>query len=590
MSAAPSRPVVEAATHRLAGTRHRALETARNRLLTCGVVLTLAFTVMAFRVVDLTVLDNEAAARPLPVAEGAGAGRGDIRDRNGELLATTLLTDSVYADPKEIGDPEAALADLMRIFPDLDRTVMRARLTSESRFVWIRRGITPPQREQVMALGIPGIAFRKEPRRIYPQGRAVAHVVGVTNIDGRGIAGVEETYNEQLAAGQPLRLAVDIRVQNILRRELAGAQREFSALGAAGMVLDVESGDVVGMVSLPDFDPNEPAPDPDDEARFNRVTKGVYEMGSTMKLFTVAMALDSGTTTLMGGYDATKPLKVGRFTINDYHGKHRWLSTREILVYSSNIGSARMALDVGMSLQRQYLQRFGILQKPALGLPEVGGPIVPHPWGELSTMTVAYGHGIAVSPLQLANGVAALVNGGILRPVRIAQRNEGDVEVASQQVVSGRTSKQMRGLMRDVVLHGTGGKADVPGYKIGGKTGTAEKEVHGRYVQDARISSFVGAFPIDAPRYVVLAMLDEPKGNRSTANYATGGVVAAPIVARIVRHMAPLLGIPPAPDDDLPDGVRRAAAPAVAGHRQRAPVEAAKPAPVKKREKQFAAN
>ncbi len=586
----PHHAPVDPPAHRLPGTRHRALETARTRLLTCGVVFTLAFTVMAFRVVDLTVLDKEVAARPLPVADGAGAGRGDIRDRNGELLATTLLTDSVCADPKEITDPEAVVADLMKVFPDLDRKVLRARLTSENRFVWIRRGITPPQREQVFALGIPGLAFRKEPRRIYPKGRAVAHLVGATNIDGRGIAGVEETYNDSLAAGEPLRLAVDIRVQNILRRELADAQREFSALGAAGMVLDVESGDVIGMVSLPDFDPNEPAPDSDDEARFNRVTKGVYEMGSTMKLFTVAMALDTGTTTLARGYDATKPLRVGRFTINDYHGKHRWLSTREILVYSSNIGSARMAIDVGTTLQRQYLQRFGMLQKPVLGLPEVGGPIVPRSWGELSTMTVAYGHGIAVSPLQLATGVAALVNGGTLRPVHIALRKEGEAEAAAQQVVSGRTSRQMRDLMRDVVLHGTGAKADVPGYKIGGKTGTAEKEVHGRYVQDARISSFVGAFPIDAPRYAVLAMLDEPKGTRATANYATGGAVAAPIVARLVRQMAPLLGIPPAPDDQLPDGVRRAAAPAAAGQRQRAPVEAAKPAPAKKREKQFAAN
>ena len=582
----------DAATRRLVGVRQRALETARNRLLTCGVIFALAFLVMAGRVVDLTVLDGAPGQQAGASAGGHKPARADITDRNGVLLATSLNTASVYADPKEITDPDATVADLLRVFPDLDRTVIRTRLASGARFVWIRRGITPEQQQQVIALGIPGLGFREEHRRIYPQGRAVAHAVGATDIDGHGIAGVEESYDQSLAGGTPLQLAIDVRVQHILRRELATAQREFDALGAAGLVLDVASGDVVGMVSLPDFDPNETAVDIDDEARFNRVTKGVYEMGSTMKLFTVAMALDSGTTTVARGYDASRPLRVSRFTISDYHGKHRWLSTREILVYSSNIGSALMALDVGTTLQRQYLQRFGLLHKASVGLPEVGAPLVPSPWREINTMTVAFGHGLAISPLQLANGVASLVNGGTLRPAHIALADDAAEQSAGQQVLSGRTSKQMRELMRDVVLHGTGTKADVPGYKVGGKTGTAEKLAGGHYVQNARISSFVGAFPIDAPRYVVLAMLDEPKGNRSTANYATGGAVAAPVVARLVRHMAPLLGIPPVQDDQLPDGVRRAQAPAPAAgqQRQRTPVEAAKPASGKKREKQFAAN
>lgn len=593
----------DATTRRLVGVRQRALETARNRLLTCGVIFALAFLVMAGRVVDLTVLDGAPGQRASASPGGHKPARADITDRNGVLLATSLTTASVCADPKEIADPDATVADLLKVFPDLDRTVIRTRLASGSRFVWVRRGITPEQQQQVIALGIPGLSFREEHRRIYPLGAAVAHVVGATDVDGHGIAGAEESYDASLASGQPLQLAIDVRVQHILRRELATAQREFDALGAAGLVLDVATGDVVGMVSLPDFDPNETAVDIDDEARFNRVTKGVYEMGSTMKLFTVAMALDSGTTTLARGYDASRPLHVSRFTISDYHGKHRWLSTREILVYSSNIGSALMALDVGTTLQRQYLQRFGLLHKASVGLPEVGAPLVPSPWREINTMTVAFGHGLAISPLQLATGVAALVNGGTLKPAHIAlaaeaavpadgQQPAGQQPADGQQVVSGRTSKQMRELMRDVVLHGTGTKADVPGYKVGGKTGTAEKLAGGHYVQNARISSFVGAFPIDAPRYVVLAMLDEPKGNRSTANYATGGAVAAPVVARLVRHMAPLLGIPPVEDDQLPDGVRRAAAPAPSAgqQRQRTPVEAAKPAGGKKREKEFAAN
>jgi len=594
-----------AAVH-LDGVRHRALETARSRLLATGVIFLLLFMVMGGRLVDLTILGGSSeGSRQARAGTGGSVGRGDIVDRNGVILATSLPTASVYADPKDVLDPDAAVTELARVFPDLDRAVLRTRLASPSRFVWVRRGLTPDQQDKVNRLGIPGIGFITERRRVYPHGRAVAHVVGFTDIDDRGIAGVEQTFERSLADGQRLRLGLDIRVQHILRHELETSQREFSALGAAGLVLDVATSEVVGMVSLPDFDPNEPVLDPADEARFNRVTKGVYEMGSTMKLFTVGMALDSGTTTLTGGYDASRPLRISRFTISDYHGKNRWLSTQEILVYSSNIGSALMAVDVGTTLQRQYLQRFGLLHSASIELPEVGAPLVPNPWREINTMTVAFGHGLAITPLQLANGVAVLVNGGTLRPATLVHHADGE-DIPGKPVLSAKTSRQMRDLMRMVVLHGTGTKADVPGYKVGGKTGTAEKLVRGHYVQNARISSFVGAFPIDAPRYVVLAMLDEPKGNRSTANYATGGWVAAPVVARLVRRMAPLLGIPPAPDDELPDGVRKAqagkpnvvrpqkaaAAPAVTPQQQRAkPVDvAAKPPATKPREKHLAAN
>ena len=272
--------------------------------------------------------------------------------------------------------------------------------------------------------------------------------------------------------------------------------------------------------------------------------------------------------------------------------KRRWLSTPEIIVYSSNIGAALMALDVGTTVQHQYLDRLGLLQAASIELPEVGAPLIPHPWREIDTMTAGFGHGLAITPLQLVNGVAALVNGGVLRPATLEYRGE---EAPGKPVLAGKTSRQVRGLMRQVVLHGTGANADVPGYKVGGKTGTAEKLVRGRYNENARISSFIGAFPIDAPRYLVLAMLDEPKGNRSTANYATGGWVAAPIVARLVRHMAPLLGIPPVPDDEMPDGVRRASAPqapqsgpAAAPQRQKPPIIAVQSGAG--REKHLAAN
>lgn len=540
--------------------RQRAIETARNRLLATGVLFLLAFVVMAGRLVDLTAFDQSEHRKVAYAQPILNTGRGDIVDRNGNILATSLPTASVYADPKLVLDADAAVADLARVFPDLDRDVIRARLNSQSRFVWIKRGLTPDQEDRVNRLGIPGVGFVAERRRVYPHRRAAAHVLGFTDVDGRGIAGVEQHFNNELSHGQKVVLSLDVRIQDLMRRELEQARAEFRAVGAAGLVVDANTGEVLALVSLPDYDPNVPVLDPDDDARFNRVTTGVYEMGSTFKLFTLATALDTGTTTLSRGYDASHPLHVSRFTISDYHAKNRWLSSEDILVYSSNVGAALMAMDFGTALQKQYLSQLGLLTKARIELPEVGAPLIPSPWREINTMTVSYGHGIAVTPLQLVNAVTTVVNGGYVRPATLEYRDEPARD--AKQVLSLKTSRLMRYLMRQVVLRGTGSKADVPGYKVGGKTGTAEKLVHGHYLQNARISSFVGAFPIDSPRYVILAMLDEPKGNRLTANYATGGWVAAPVVADMVQQMAPMVGIPPVPDDELPGSVRRAEKPA----------------------------
>jgi cell division protein FtsI (penicillin-binding protein 3) len=533
---------------RLEGAHARVLETARNRLLVTGTVFALAFLVVAGRLIDLTVFDQ---ADNASLAEGAApdaTGRGAIVDRNGVILATSLPTASLYADSQEIMDPRAAAERLMTVLPDFDREGLVEKF-SEGRFVWIRRNLSPNEQYAVNRLGIPGLHFETEERRVYPHDRAAAHVLGLTDVDGRGIAGVEKTFDRELAAGKTLRLSLDVRVQDMLRQEMVAAVREFRAIGGAGTVLDVHTGEVLGMVSLPDFDPNAPGEDGVD-VRFNRAAKGVYEMGSTFKLFTVAMALDSGTTTLRGGYDASKPLHVARYTIRDFHAENRWLSVPEILVHSSNIGAAQMALDVGGPTQRRYLGRLGLLNKAAVELPESGKPLTPKPWRDINTMTVGFGHGIAVSPLQLTSAVAAVVNGGLWRPPTVLLRG-GESLPPGERVFSARTSAQLRGLMRLVVRYGTGRKADVPGYLVGGKTGTAEKLVAGRYRRDARISSFVGAFPIDAPRYVILAMIDEPKGNKSTLNYATGGWVAAPVVGRLVTHLAPLFGIAPKVDEEL---------------------------------------
>jgi len=533
---------------RLEGAHARVLETARNRLLVTGTVFALAFLVVAGRLIDLTVFDQAGNASLAGGEAPDATGRGAIVDRNGVILATSLPTASLYADSQEIMDPRAAADRLMTVLPDFDRERLVAKL-SEGRFVWIRRNLSPNEQYAVNRLGIPGLHFEIEERRVYPHDHAAAHVLGLTDVDGRGIAGVEKTFDRDLAAGKTLRLSVDVRVQDMLRQEMVAAVREFRAIGGAGMVLDVHTGEVLGMVSLPDFDPNAPGED-DDDVRFNRAAKGVYEMGSTFKLFTVAMALDSGTTTLRGGYDASKPLRVARYTIRDFHAENRWLSVPEILVHSSNIGAAQMALDVGGPAQRRYLGRLGLLSKAAIELPESAKPLTPKPWRDINTMTVGFGHGIAVSPLQLACAVAAVVNGGLWRPPTVLLWG-GESLPAGERVFSARTSSQLRGLMRLVVRYGTGKKADVPGYLVGGKTGTAEKLVAGRYRRDTRISSFVGAFPIDAPRYVVLALIDEPKGNKSTLNYATGGWVAAPVVGRLVTHLAPLFGIAPKMDEEL---------------------------------------
>ncbi|MBT8003832.1 MAG: penicillin-binding protein 2, partial [Rhodospirillales bacterium] len=344
----------------------------------------------------------------------------------------------------------------------------------------------------------------------------------------------------------------------------------FNALGAAGVILDAETGEVTAMVSLPDYNPND-AGTLQGEAGFNRVTKGVYEMGSTFKLLTAAMALDSGKVSLQDRYDARKPIRIARFRITDYHGKNRWLSVPEILIYSSNIGAAKMAMDLGGKAQKAYLAKLGMLRQSAVELPEVGTPLSPARWRDINTMTISYGHGIAVTPLQMAAAIATVVNGGYYRPPTILKRDKpkpgGEI---IHQIFSEKTSSQMRNLMRLVVSRGTGRKANVPGYKIGGKTGTAEKQGNGGYREKALISSFVAAFPIDAPRYVLLVLVDEPKGNKSTYYYATGGWVAAPTIGKLVQRIAPMIGIRPVLEGDKP----KTSKPKIS-KRRRAPVKAA---------------
>ncbi len=532
---------------RMDGASKRAIETGRTRLIMTGALFLIGFSVISLRMIDLTIMagsDREPRSRT-GAANGLAMDRADIVDRNGVLLATSLPTVSLYANPLEIIDADEAAARLVRVLPELSHAELVSRLSGDRSFVYLRRHLTPRQQQEVNDLGIPGVYFEESERRIYPQGPLMSHVVGLTDWDNKGIAGIEKTFDAQLRdSRQPLRLAIDLRVQSAMRNELARAVQEFRAIGGTGMVIDVRTGEMLAMVSLPDFDPNAPGTTTS-EAMFNRATLGVYEMGSTFKLFNTAMALDTGKASMSSGYDASKPIRVARFTISDYHAKNRWLSVPEILIYSSNIGSAKMALDVGTELQRAYMGRFGMLRTAAIELPEVGAPLVPSPWREINTMTISYGHGIAVTPLQLATGVASLVNGGLYLQPTLIKREPG-AEVPKQRILKPQTSESMRKLMRMVVEEGTGGKADVAGYLVGGKTGTAEKlGASGGYRKKALLSSFVAAFPMNDPRYVVVAMVDEPQGTKETFGYATGGWTAAPVVGRVIAQIGPMLGVQP---------------------------------------------
>lgn len=536
---------------RLDGVRSRALDTSRTRLLVTAVVFVGIFGVIAARMVDVAVLDaNPAKPRAQPQArtQDLEMGRADITDRNGAVLATSLPTVSLYARPQDMIEARVDLTDaankLAAALPGLDAEDVQARLVNGKTFVYLRRNLTPRQQYDVNALGIPGLHFEKGERRVYPHGNLVAHVVGMTDIDNKGIAGIERHFDARLSDdASPLALSLDLGIQNVVRGELQKAVQQFNALGATGMVADVKTGELLAMVSLPDFDPNDP-PAGTNEALFNRATKGAYEMGSTFKLFNTAMALESGRVGINSSFDATKPLKFGNHTIHDDHALNRWITVPEILIHSSNIGSARMALEAGTDFQRQFMGRLGMLHTPSLELPELGAPQVPNPWREINTITISFGHGLSVTPVQLVAGTIALVNGGIFHPLTLTHRPD-DAPIPGEIVLKQKTSTQMRQLMRMVVSEGTGRKANVPGYEVGGKTGTAEKAAHGGYRKKAVLSSFVAAFPMDDPRYVVVAMVDEPQGTKETYGFITAGWNAAPTAGRIIAQIAPMLGVSP---------------------------------------------
>ncbi|WP_221932648.1 peptidoglycan D,D-transpeptidase FtsI family protein [Ferrovibrio terrae] len=545
---------------RLEGAAKQALDASRGRLVIGIGLFSLAFLVLGGRLVELTVIRSAAepaVARGFNPELGAKTAlmeRQPIVDRNGQILATNLKIASLYADPRKVQNAAGAATRLVQALPELPVGEVQAKLASGKSFVWLKRGLTPREQYEVNRLGIPGLYFHNEQRRIYPQGALGVHVVGYTDIDGRGISGIEQHFDEQLKdptrTGDPLELSIDLRVQHVMRDEIAKTIEYFNAIGGGGIVMDIYTGEIISLVSLPDFDPAEPGT-ASKESRFNRITLGVYEMGSTMKTLNTAMALDYGSVKLSGGYDASRPIQISRFTIKDDHPKNRWLSVPEIFMYSSNIGSAKMAVDVGPERQREFMQRMGMLNKPALELPEIGAPLVPRQWKTVETMTISFGHGLSVTPLQLATATSAIINGGVLHPPTLIKRPQG-MPAPGRQVLRREVSDVMRKLMVLVVEDGTGKKAAAEGYLVGGKTGTSEKvNDRGGYNKKALFNTFVAGFPMHNPRYVVQIMIDEPKGQKSTYGFATAGWTAAPAIGRVINRIAPILGVPPV-DENSP--------------------------------------
>ena len=540
----------------------KSVDQSRLRLMCVAVFFALSFGALGLRLVEVSLVGSGALpfkklvsepqlliAQEEDVDTAAVAPqkviRRDIVDRNGQVVATSVATASLAANPTLIRHDREVADALAALIPGLDRNALRARLANKhSSFVYIKRHLTPAQQEAVNNLGVPGLFFEPDTRRVYPYGSLMAHVLGFVGVDNQGLAGIERSQDRALMEPwheEALKLSIDVRVQAMLHDELAKAVKTYRAIGATGVVSDIRTGEVIAMVNLPDFDPNQPQK-ADPNARFNRASLGAYEMGSVFKTFTTAAALDSGVVSMRGGYDARKPIKVARYMIRDAHPENRWLSVPEIFAYSSNIGTVKMALDVGTPRMKDFLGKLGMFTPVHTELSEAAQPLVPHEWREINTMTISYGHGISVSPLHVVRAFAALSGDGKLRPLTFLRGHKVMEEVP---VIKPDTVARVRELLRIVVAHGTAKAANAAGYAVGGKTGTAEK-VSGRgYKHDAKLASFVGVFPAHDPQYVILAMIDEPKGTKATYGYATGGWVAAPLVGSFVQRAAPALGLSP---------------------------------------------
>lgn len=547
--------------NRPATANSRRLKQARQRLGIIVACFCLVFLVVGARLIQYGLVDP-------PVTGTIGkidniASRPDIVDRNGVLLATDIDMVSLYADPRRIVDADEVVEKLAAILPDLDWRETHKKLRSQTGFQWLKRQLSPRQQADILALGIPGIGFRPEKRRFYPGGPTASHIVGHVNIDNQGLAGMEQYLDQQglsdlRATGltsntplEPVRLSIDLRVQSMVRDVVANAMDAYQAEAAGAIILDVETGEVLAMASVPDYDPNEPSrtlPNGSvdkeyEKGWFNRISNATYEMGSTFKSFTLAMGLDEGKITLNSVVDASRPIRMGGFTIRDFKGKNRALTIPEVFQYSSNIGTAAVADMVGIEGHQQFLTKLGLLSRMQTEMPGVATPSQPRTWKKINSVTISFGHGVATTPLQTAVAAAALMNGGSFIPPTFLPRTPEQAKLLSSRVIKEKTSADMRYLYALNGMQGSGRSAQVEGFSIGGKTGTADKVINGRYAKDINFNAFVAAFPMDKPRYIVLSIVDAPRtGERGGRTAAS---TSAPMIRSIISRAAPLLGVLP---------------------------------------------
>jgi cell division protein FtsI (penicillin-binding protein 3) len=512
----------------------------RRRIAVTAALSAFAFSIIGARLVDVMVFG--AGGQAPTAARTARAVRADLIDRNESLIARDLPVSDLYATPAVFWDTDEAARDLAEA-TGADEKRLQKTFANKRGYVLVQRGLTPDKRDAVMRVGLPGLTFEDGYKRFYPGGRILSHTVGQVDTDDQGVSGLELGLNEQVrqttADPDPVMLSLDMRVQYALKHEIEVAARDFKAKAAGGIVLDVRTGEVLALASLPDYEPNLHSLEEGDSTR-NRMTQDVYELGSIFKIFAFSQAIEDKTVRLDELFQVGKPYKLGRYLIHDFERLGPMLSAAMIFAESSNIGTAQIELRSGPARQKPFLSKMGLLDPIKTELPEIASPLYPRHWEEVEGATIAYGHGISVNPLAFAAATAAIVNGGTLIQPTFLKR---DTPQQGERVISEETSRTMRGLMRLVVTKGTGSKADVAGYNVGGKTGTAEKAVNGSYARRLLVSSFCGVFPIDDPQYLVFIMLDEPHGNKQSYGFATGGWTAAPAVGRVIAKIAPLLGV-----------------------------------------------
>src|SRR5271169_5441514 len=536
------------------------LDRSGARIRTAALGMLVAYAAIGAKLVVLAVSHDPPQTLKGAADEAVSGARPDLLDRNGDILATDIKTMSVFAEPNRIIDKDEAVELITAVLPDVDAKELRERLSSKKGFVWVKRQVTPKEQQEIFHLGLPGVGFVPENKRVYPNGPIGAHVIGFVDKDNIGIAGMEKYLDQQSltdphVAGftvdpdslKPVRLSLDLKVTHALRDELEAGLEKYQAKAGAGAIIDVNTGEIIALESLPDYDPNDP-PDMTKESskdKINRINVGVYEMGSTFKAISISMALESGKVNLGSRIDARDSLRYGRFTIHDFHATHRVLTVPEVFTHSSNIGTARMALMVGVQGHQAFLKKMGQLDRLRTELPESAEPLAPKRWSLLNTMTIAFGQGLNVAPLQAVMAVAALVNGGNMMAPSFLPRTEAEAAKVGRRVVSEQTSDSMRYLMRSNATHGSASFANIPGYYVGGKTGTADKIIRGHYSQNKVFTTFMAITPADKPKYLYLTLYDDPEPAPEDHGFHTAAYNAGRVAGALIRRVEPLEGVPP---------------------------------------------